>query len=77
MGRSRRDGRRGIPGAESTGLRHFLVYNAQVNGADIGTYPGNTFELVETRNGTKPPWGHVEIQPGALGTSSFSLTWVS
>jgi hypothetical protein len=66
-----------LPAPKAPTFATFSFTNAQVDGADIGTYPGNTFELVQTRNGTKPPRGHVEIQPGALGTSSFSLSWVS
>jgi hypothetical protein len=72
----------GLPAPKAPTFATFSFTHAQVNGADIGTYKGATpptglFEFVQTRNGTKPPRGHVEIQPGALGTSSFSLSWVS
>jgi len=57
----------------------FNFTNAEINGAFIGTYSGSTGldEEVQTLNGKVPPKGEVEIQPGTLGTSSFSLTWVS
>jgi hypothetical protein len=57
----------------------FNFTNAEINGAAIGTYTGSTGlnEEVQTINGKVPPKGKVEIQPGALGTSSFPLSWVS
>ncbi len=57
----------------------FTFTNARVNGASLGTYTAATglSQVVQTKRGKTPPKGTVEIQPGTLGLSSFSLTWVS
>ncbi len=57
----------------------FSFTHVGVNGAAIGTYTAATglYEAIQTTGGKTPPAGTVEIQPGPLGTSSFSLTWVS
>ncbi len=57
----------------------FSFSNVAVNGADIGTYDASTglFEAIETHKGEAPPTGTIEVEPGALGTSSFPLNWVS
>jgi hypothetical protein len=51
--------------------------NVLINGSGIGTYTSATglYEFIRTTNGSAPPSGTVQIQPGALGTSSFSLTY--
>jgi hypothetical protein len=57
----------------------FTFTNVDINGAALGTYTSATglSEAVQTTNGKRPPKGKIEIQPGTLGTSTFSLTWVS
>jgi hypothetical protein len=58
----------------------FSFTNAQVNGADIGTYTAadGLMEAVQTKRGVQTSKRIVQIQPSAfVGTSSFQLTWVS
>lgn len=67
-------------GAKLLGVPHFATVtfkNVLVNGSGIGAYTSATglYELIRTTNGAAPPSGAVQIQPGALGTSSFSLTF--
>ena len=67
------------PSKEIPKFSRFSFTNAQVSGANIGTYTVATglYEAVQTTNGMAPPAGKIDIRPGALiGESSFSLTWV-
>ncbi len=62
------------------GVPHFATVtfkHALVNGSGIGTYTSATglYEFIRTTNGEAPPSGTVQIEPGALGSSSFSLSF--
>jgi hypothetical protein len=51
--------------------------SAEVDGAGIGTYNSSTglYEFIRTTNGKAPPKGKVQVEPGTLGSSSFSMAF--
>jgi hypothetical protein len=62
------------------GVPHFATFSfkkALINSAGLGTYTSSTglTEYVRTKSGSAPPGGTVQIEPGTLGSSSFSLTF--
>jgi hypothetical protein len=56
----------------------FPFTNAQVNGAGLDTYSAATGleQFIRTTNGSPPPTGIIQIQPGSLAAASFSETWL-
>jgi hypothetical protein len=51
--------------------------SAEVNGAGIGTYTSATglYEFIRTTNGKASPKGKVQVDPGTLGSTSFSMAF--
>lgn len=50
--------------------------DATIDGQGIGTYTSNTAEYIRTNNGSTPPAGTVQVEPGTLKSSSFPVRFV-
>jgi hypothetical protein len=49
---------------------------ATVNGSSLATWAlGSLYEFIRTTNGSAPPSGSIQIVPGKLATSKFTLTY--
>ena len=62
------------------GVPHFATFSfkkATINSAGLGSYTPSTGlgEYIRTTNGSAPPSGLVQIEPGTLASKSFSLTF--